>query len=68
MTAKCAAFVVLATVVAGAIFSTRAWAAQQAVQSDPAQRLLAERLGADDGYVASILYGSDIHGSLEPCG
>jgi hypothetical protein len=27
-----------------------------------------ERLGEDDGYALAILYGSDIHGSLETCG
>jgi hypothetical protein len=27
-----------------------------------------ERLGADDGYAMAILYGADIHGSLETCG
>jgi hypothetical protein len=29
---------------------------------------LQERLGEDDGYSFAILYSSDIHGSLEPCG
>ena len=27
-----------------------------------------ERLGKDDGYAFSIMYGADIHGSLETCG
>jgi len=27
-----------------------------------------ERLGADDGYALAIMYGADIHGSLETCG
>ena len=27
-----------------------------------------ERLGADDGYAFAIMYGADIHGSLETCG
>ena len=27
-----------------------------------------ERLGEDDGYALAIMYGSDIHGSLETCG
>jgi hypothetical protein len=27
-----------------------------------------ERLGEDDGYALAILYGADIHGSLETCG
>jgi len=26
------------------------------------------RLGQDDGYAFAILYGADIHGSLETCG
>ena len=29
---------------------------------------LKERLGDDDGYSLAVLYGSDIHGSLETCG
>ncbi len=27
-----------------------------------------ERLGVDDGYAFAVLYGADIHGSLETCG
>lgn len=27
-----------------------------------------ERLGDDDGYSFAIMYGADIHGSLETCG
>ena len=27
-----------------------------------------ERLGEDDGFALAILYGADIHGSLETCG
>ncbi|MFY9557824.1 MAG: hypothetical protein WAV20_18380 [Blastocatellia bacterium] len=27
-----------------------------------------ERLGEDDGYAFTIMYGADIHGSLETCG
>lgn len=27
-----------------------------------------ERLGEDNGYALAILYGADIHGSLETCG
>ena len=27
-----------------------------------------ERLGEDDGYALAIIYGADIHGSLETCG
>ena len=27
-----------------------------------------ERLGDDDGFAVTILYGGDIHGSLETCG
>ncbi len=27
-----------------------------------------ERLGDDDGYALAIMYGADIHGSLETCG
>lgn len=33
--------------------------------SDPK---LAERLGQDDGFALAVIYGSDIHGSLETCG
>jgi hypothetical protein len=29
---------------------------------------LKERLGEDNGYAFAILYGADIHGSLETCG
>jgi hypothetical protein len=29
---------------------------------------LKDRLGEDDGYAFAILYGADIHGSLETCG
>jgi hypothetical protein len=27
-----------------------------------------ERLGQDDGYAFAIIYGGDVHGSLETCG
>ncbi|MEN3333699.1 MAG: hypothetical protein V7641_3064 [Blastocatellia bacterium] len=27
-----------------------------------------EHLGEDDGYALAIIYGADIHGSLETCG
>lgn len=27
-----------------------------------------ERLAQDDGYAFAVLYGADIHGSLETCG
>jgi hypothetical protein len=27
-----------------------------------------ERLGEDDGYAFAVMYGSDVHGSLETCG
>jgi hypothetical protein len=27
-----------------------------------------ERLGEDDGYTFAIMYGADVHGSLETCG
>ena len=27
-----------------------------------------ERLGEDDGYAFAIMYGADVHGSLETCG
>jgi len=27
-----------------------------------------ERLGEDDGYALAIMYGADVHGSLETCG
>jgi len=29
---------------------------------------LKEKLGEDDGYSLAVIYGSDIHGSLETCG
>ncbi len=29
---------------------------------------LKDRLGEDNGYAFAILYGADIHGSLETCG
>ncbi|PYP85263.1 MAG: hypothetical protein DMF61_16955 [Blastocatellia bacterium AA13] len=29
---------------------------------------LKERLGEDDGYALAVMYGADIHGSLETCG
>lgn len=29
---------------------------------------LKEKLGDDDGYSLAVLYGADIHGSLETCG
>jgi hypothetical protein len=29
---------------------------------------LKERLAEDDGYAFAILYGGDVHGSLETCG
>ena len=33
--------------------------------SDPK---LKERLGEDDGYAFAVMYGADVHGSLETCG
>jgi hypothetical protein len=33
--------------------------------SDPK---LKERLAEDDGYAFALMYGADIHGSLETCG
>ncbi|HWO00211.1 MAG TPA: hypothetical protein VNS63_13190 [Blastocatellia bacterium] len=33
--------------------------------SDPK---LKERLAEDDGYAFAIMYGADVHGSLETCG
>ena len=33
--------------------------------SDPK---IKERLGEDDGYAFAIMYGADVHGSLETCG
>jgi hypothetical protein len=27
-----------------------------------------DRLGEDDGYAFAVLYGGDVHGSLETCG
>lgn len=35
---------------------------------DPDDPKLKERLGEDDGYALAIMYGADIHGSLETCG
>jgi hypothetical protein len=29
---------------------------------------LKERLGEDDGYAFAVMYGADVHGSLETCG
>ena len=29
---------------------------------------LKEKLGEDDGYAFAVMYGGDIHGSLETCG
>lgn len=38
------------------------------VSFDLNQPKIKERLGEDDGYAMAILYGADIHGSLETCG
>jgi hypothetical protein len=35
---------------------------------DPSDPKLKERLAQDDGYALAVLYGADIHGSLETCG
>ena len=35
---------------------------------DITEKKLKEKLGDDDGYSLAVLYGSDIHGSLETCG
>ena len=67
-TAKGAAFVVLACLFSGAISNTGAGAAQQVLTGAEVAKLQAERMGADDGYVAAILLGGDIQGSLDPCG
>jgi hypothetical protein len=41
------------------------WGAFAGNLNDPK---LKERLAEDDGYAFALLYGADIHGSLETCG
>ena len=38
------------------------------VSFDINSQKIKERLGEDDGYAMAILYGADVHGSLETCG
>ena len=65
LTAARTAFSFLLT---AAIISTIAGGAQPAVAGGPHEGDVAERLGTDDGFVLSILYSGDLHGSLETCG
>jgi len=41
---------------------------EDSISFDPNSPKLKERLGEDNGYAFAILYGADIHGSLETCG
>ena len=38
------------------------------VSFDLSDTKLKERLGEDDGYAFAVMYGADVHGSLETCG
>ena len=51
-----------------AIISTIVGATQPALAGGPHEGDVSERLGKDDGFVLSILYSGDLHGSLETCG
>lgn len=42
--------------------------AEDTFKPDLSDPRLAERLGQDDGFALAVIYGSDIHGSLETCG
>lgn len=42
--------------------------AEDSFKPDLSNPRLAERLGQDDGFALAVVYGSDIHGSLETCG
>ena len=42
--------------------------ADNSVNVDLSDPKIKERLGEDDGYAFAIMYGADIHGSLETCG
>jgi len=47
---------------------TDAGSSDENLSFDLNDQKLKDRLGEDDGYSFAILYGADIHGSLETCG
>lgn len=40
----------------------------EGVSFDLSDPKLKERLAEDDGYAFAVMYGADVHGSLETCG
>lgn len=59
---------VLAAVNNGCSGRDRTESEAETVSFDINEPKLKERLGVDDGYALALLYGADIHGSLETCG
>ena len=57
--------IAFALFLAGAIISTYPTFAQQGPDR---AKLIADRLGKDDGYAVTLHYSGDLHGSLETCG
>ena len=41
---------------------------EDSISFDISEPKFKERLSNDDGYAFAVLYGADIHGSLETCG
>jgi hypothetical protein len=41
---------------------------EDSFRPDLSNARLAERLGSDDGFALAVMYGADLHGSLETCG
>jgi hypothetical protein len=41
---------------------------EESINFDSLEPKFKDRLSNDDGYAFAVLYGADIHGSLETCG
>jgi hypothetical protein len=66
--ARVPSIIVSGFVLAAVLFSTLTAGAQQSLSEATRARLLAERLGKDDGFALTILASADLVGSLEMCG
>jgi hypothetical protein len=58
----------LATINHGCSRSPDSDAEEDSINFDLNDPKLKERLGEDDGYAFAVMYGADVHGSLETCG
>ena len=58
----------LATINHGCSRSQYSDSGEESLNFDLSDPKLQERLGEDDGYAFAVMYGADVHGSLETCG